>query len=159
MVEIGAGDAELVGHLALIEPALAAQPLEPSAEEELALKHRPVNLSNYLQEHKSLSDIAALFSEAFTKAIGFPLPREDRGTRDERFQSGGRGARGAVRGKRPAIRRRGRAEAARPDPHRAYPRPPRRAQAVGIAAPARARPRALCSQRPPGDARGPLRPP
>ena len=40
VVEIGAGDAELVGHLALVEPALAPQPLEPRAEEELALKHR-----------------------------------------------------------------------------------------------------------------------
>ena len=40
MIEIGARDAELARHLALVEPTLAAQSLEPCAEEELALKHR-----------------------------------------------------------------------------------------------------------------------
>jgi hypothetical protein len=39
VIEIGARDAELVGHLALVEPALTPQPLEPRAEEELALNH------------------------------------------------------------------------------------------------------------------------
>ena len=39
MVEVGAGDAELARHLALVEPALAPQSLEPRTEEELALKH------------------------------------------------------------------------------------------------------------------------
>jgi hypothetical protein len=31
MVEVGSGNAELVGHLALIEPPLAAEPLETRA--------------------------------------------------------------------------------------------------------------------------------
>ena len=44
MVEIGSGDAELAGHLALVEPALAAQPLHARAEKELSLGH-VVNLS------------------------------------------------------------------------------------------------------------------
>ena len=39
VIEVGRRDAELVGHLALVEPALAPEPLEPRAEEELALKH------------------------------------------------------------------------------------------------------------------------
>jgi hypothetical protein len=41
VVKIRARNAELVGHLALVEAAVAAQPLEPRAEEELPLKHRP----------------------------------------------------------------------------------------------------------------------
>src|SRR5579884_2014449 len=40
MIEVGARDAELIGHLALVEPALAPQALEPCAEKELPLKHR-----------------------------------------------------------------------------------------------------------------------
>ena len=39
MVQVRSGNAELVGHLALVEPAIAAQSLEPCTEEELALKH------------------------------------------------------------------------------------------------------------------------
>ena len=39
MVEIGAGNAELGRHLALVEPTLAAQTLQASAEKELALQH------------------------------------------------------------------------------------------------------------------------
>ena len=39
MIEIGGGNAELTRHLALVEPALAAQPREPGPQEKLALKH------------------------------------------------------------------------------------------------------------------------
>src|SRR5437868_2933373 len=48
VVEVGRRDAELVGHLALIEPSLAPQPLQSCAEEELALSHRG-NLSRTSQ--------------------------------------------------------------------------------------------------------------
>ncbi len=37
MIEIGAGDAELIGHLALIQPAFATQSFEPRTEKQLAL--------------------------------------------------------------------------------------------------------------------------
>src|SRR5262249_1756806 len=39
VIEIGTGNAQFVGHLALVEPALTPQPLEARAKEELALHH------------------------------------------------------------------------------------------------------------------------
>ncbi len=53
MVEVGAGDAELVGHLALVEAAVAPQPLQPGAEEELALHHHRSTCEHFYKLHKS----------------------------------------------------------------------------------------------------------
>ena len=39
MVEIGPRDTEQIGHLALVQPPLAAQPLEARTKEKLALQH------------------------------------------------------------------------------------------------------------------------
>jgi hypothetical protein len=81
MVEVRARDSELVGHLALVEPALAPKSLEPRAEEELALKHH-VKLSNILQRYKSEHDMSALFDAALLLAMSFPAT-PDKGASDE----------------------------------------------------------------------------
>jgi len=49
MVEIGSGNAKLIGHLALVEPTVAAKPLEPGAEEEFPWQHSCMTVKQFTE--------------------------------------------------------------------------------------------------------------
>src|SRR5207253_2720091 len=139
VVQIGSRNAELVGHLALVETALAAQPLHSRAEKELSLSHVSACHDCY-NIHKSESVSLALFGGTFTSCAGSCEARTllEEGTIDERLRTSGGGPERPVRRHRAASQRARRAEAARVGAHRAHAGAPRRAEAVGAAAPGRA---------------------